>query len=96
MSLPDEEMFGRLDQLQLALDQLREEYRKKVAARFNPHVLNQACQGKKRYRGLEAAGKAAATARANGSTDELRIYSCAFCDAYHLTKTPLSFLVGAA
>ncbi len=48
-----------------------------------------ACNGKRQYRSLQAAGMAANSAKSNGSTDELRIYQCSACQLFHLTKVDL-------
>ena len=50
------------------------------------------CARKASYKTLSAAGRAAARAKAAGSTDELRIYQCPICDGYHLTHMPLERL----
>ncbi len=48
-----------------------------------------ACNGKRHYRSLEAAGQAAESAKNRGSTDSLRIYQCGACQMFHLTKVGL-------
>lgn len=47
------------------------------------------CASKKAYATPEAAGRAAASAHAQGSTDELRVYACRCCRGYHLTHLSL-------
>lgn len=50
------------------------------------------CGKKKRYATVAHAGRAATSARAQGSTDDLRIYECPLCRGYHLSKVPLEKL----
>lgn len=87
------DLFLALDKLQKHIDEVKELFR----ARGGPDVhelIDRACAGKKRYTNPEAAGQGALSAKEKGSTDELRIYSCAFCGGYHLTKTTLERLAG--
>lgn len=53
-------------------------------------LLEASCLGKRAYRTVQAAGRAADFAHSNGSTDALRIYSCLLCGGFHLTHKTLS------
>lgn len=59
-------------------------------------VLESSCTSKRRYRTPEAAGAAADSAHAKGSTAELRVYACVFCAGFHLTHRTLEEFAAAA
>lgn len=86
-------IYAQLDQIQRDLDAVKAGFRTRQDL---DRLRAQSCEGKKRYVTPEKAGLGAEAARINGSKDELRIYSCAFCGCYHLTKMPLALLAGVA
>jgi len=48
-------------------------------------AMERSCQGKRRYATAEGAGQAAA----DRGVPNLRVYQCAFCHDFHLSKTLL-------
>lgn len=73
----------------------REEEEARVASTPPPPSAEdvwESCGKKKRYHSLEMAGRAAESAKAKGSTDDLRIYGCELCGGWHLSHVPLERL----
>jgi hypothetical protein len=52
--------------------------------------FQRSCASKKAYQTPADAGNAAAARVRKGGPKDMRIYQCAFCQMYHLTKTELA------
>jgi hypothetical protein len=58
-------------------------------ATADPEVIERSCTSKARYGSPAAAGRAAQRARNERGVTGLRVYPCAFCHGFHLTKESL-------